>query len=286
MKILRKTSPVLLLFLMAFTFPHSEVPNEIAPASELEVVQSEQGDDISFKAGEVITYKIYYNWNFVWLSAGEVTFKVFDSGNLYHFQARGKTYSSYEWFFKVKDSYNSWVRKSTMLPSYSEREVNEGDYHIFERIRFKQKGRKAIVWRSPERGADETMTEHVTTSNVHDVLSTLYYLRTIDFPKRGKGSAEPFTIFMDQEEFPLKMKYVGKEKRTKVHGMGRYNTMKFEPEVIVGSVFNDETKMQVYVSDDKNRIPVLIETPISVGSVKMVLKSYRGLKHPFEAKVK
>ena len=46
----------------------------------------------------------------------------------------------------------------------------------------------------------------------------------------------------------------------------------------------DDAKMTVWVSDDQNRIPILIESPVSVGSVKMVLKEYWGLKYDFTAK--
>lgn len=239
----------------------------------------------TFQHGEKLTYKIYYNWNFVWLAAGEVTFQVFDEGKQYHYQAKGKTYSSYEWFFKVQDDYDSWVDKSTLLPNYSERSVNEGDYQIFEKISFNQASRKMTVWRSTKRGDAETKTEHAVQDCVHDVLSSLYHLRNIDFASKSTGTEAPFRIFMDKEEFPLKMRYIGKEDRKKVHGMGRYKTLKFQPQVIVGNVFKDEEKMTVWVSDDQNRIPILIETPVSVGSVKMVLKEYKGLKYNFGAKV-
>lgn len=238
----------------------------------------------TFQHGEKLTYKIFYNWNFVWLSAGEVTFQVFDEGNQYHYQARGKTYDSYEWFFKVHDEYDSWVDKNTLLPNYSERSVNEGDYHIFEKITFNQTGRKMTVWRSKKRGEAETKTEHMVQDCVQDVLSSLYHLRNVDFASRQAGAEEAFRIFMDKEEYPLTMRYIGKEGQKKVHGMGRYNTMKFQPQVIAGNVFKDDAKMSVWVSDDQNRIPVLIETPVSVGSVKMVLKDYRGLKYDFKAK--
>jgi hypothetical protein len=90
---------------------------------------------------------------------------------------------------------------------------------------------------------------------------------------------------MDKEEFPLRLRYVGKEPKKKVHGMGRYKTLKFQPDVIAGNVFKEDDKMSVWVSDDQNRIPVLIESPVSVGSVKMVLKRYWGLKYDFGAKV-
>jgi methylaspartate ammonia-lyase len=43
--------------------------------------------------------------------------------------------------------------------------------------------------------------------------------------------------------------------------------------------------MTVYVSNDKNRIPLLIESPVSVGSIKAVLKDYSGLRHELSSKI-
>jgi hypothetical protein len=43
--------------------------------------------------------------------------------------------------------------------------------------------------------------------------------------------------------------------------------------------------MKIYVSDDQNRLPIMIESPVSVGSVKAVLQSYEGLRFPMTAKV-
>jgi hypothetical protein len=70
----------------------------------------------SFQGGEEITYKIYYNLNFIWLSAGEVKFKVEDLGDHFKFSARGKTFNSYEWLFKADDYFESVVDKKSLLP--------------------------------------------------------------------------------------------------------------------------------------------------------------------------
>nr|MBP6540568.1 DUF3108 domain-containing protein [Saprospiraceae bacterium] len=43
-------------------------------------------------------------------------------------------------------------------------------------------------------------------------------------------------------------------------------------------------RMHVWVSNDGNKLPLLIESPLSVGSAKAVLKSYSGLRHPFVLK--
>lgn len=268
-----------LLGCMAFTRLYAPAETQTAQSATATDNTPCASTNNTFNVGETLVYKIYYNWNFVWIPAGEVVFKVFDEGDKYHYQAKGRTYESYEWFYVVRDDYDSWVDKKTLLPLYSERSVNEGDYHIFEKISFVQPARQTTVWRAPKRGEKETKTEHKVNDCVHDVLSTLYFLRNVDFENREKGYAVPFRIFMDQEEYPLKFKYEGKEARKKIYGLGRHNTMRFQPEVIVGNVFKDGSKMQVWVSDDGNRLPLLIESPISVGSVKMVLKSHKGLKY-------
>lgn len=242
------------------------------------------GNNYAFQPGERLTYKVYYNWNFVWLAAGEVTFEVNEDDRQYHFRAVGNTYESYEWFYQVHDVYNSWTDKNTLLPRYSERSIHEGNYRIFERIQFDQSNRKATVWRATRRGDPETRTEHGVQERVFDVLSSLYYLRTLDFSDKAAGAEHPFRIFMDQEEYPLRMRYLGKEKNTKIRGLGRFNTMKFQPQVVVGNIFSDDSKMTVWVSDDENRIPLLLETPIAVGSVKMVLKEHKNLKYPLSSK--
>lgn len=243
------------------------------------------GPELAYQHGERITYKIYYNLNFIWVPAGEVTFKIFDEGNQLHYQAVGETYDSYEWFFQVKDQYDSWVDKNSLLPNYSERSVNEGDYHIFEKISFNQSGRKMTVWRASKRGQQEEKTEHTVQAECNDVLSALYNLRNIDFANKSSGYSVPFRVFMDKEEYPLSMTYAGKDPEKRVYKMGKYKTMKFQPQVLAGNVFKEGAQMTVWVSDDANRIPLLIESPVSVGSVKMVIKEYWGLKYNFEAKI-
>jgi hypothetical protein len=41
--------------------------------------------------------------------------------------------------------------------------------------------------------------------------------------------------------------------------------------------------MIVWVTDDDNHIPVRIETPIVVGSIKVDMVGYQNLRHPLSA---
>ena len=236
----------------------------------------------TFKGGEEITYKLYYNWNFIWLSAGEVTFRVRDLGDQYHLSAVGRTYKSYEWFYKVRDYYDTYVDKETLLPSISIRNIHEGGYRLYDKVSFDRNRNVAVGLRGQTR-VEAKITEYEVDNCIHDMLSIVYYFRNIDFDRMKAGSEFPIKIFLDKETYPLTVKYFGKEDRKKVKGQGRFQTQVFSPQLIAGEVFKENDQMKVWVSADQNKVPMLIESPVSVGSVKAVLKSYKGLKYEFDA---
>lgn len=275
------------LYLLSFLFLSFGIGTDVrqsAPEHTVDSVEICNLSNSTWQSGEELTYRIYYNWNFVWLSAGEVTFRVKEDGQQYHINASGDTYDSYEWFFEVHDRYDSWVDKNTLLPNYSERSVHEGGYKIFEKVAYNQANRNTSVWRAKKRGEKEEKTNHTVKNCVHDVLSIMYALRNIDLKSQGSGAKVPFQIFMDQEEFQLYFKYLGVHNQKKIHNLGKYRVQEFEPTLISGNVFKEGTKMRVFATDDQNRIPLLIESPVSVGSVKVVLKSCKALKYPAEAR--
>ncbi|MEL7221039.1 MAG: DUF3108 domain-containing protein [Bacteroidota bacterium] len=263
--------PMLLAFSPAVNERSIELPEPCSTTNEV------------FSAGEEIVYKIYYNWNFVWLSAGEVTFRVYDEGDEYHISAKGRTYDSYEWFFKVRDNYDSYIDKETLLPRLHIRDVNEGSYERYDKVEFDQTARTAVSKRGRNRD-DATPESFDLNDCMHDILSSVYYMRNVDVSEISPGDKLPVKIFFDRKVYPLNVKYHGNENKTRVKGMGNFRTYRFSPDLIAGEVFKEGDEMNVYISADQNKIPVLIESPVSVGSVKVVLKSYKGLRYDFTAK--
>lgn len=85
-------------------------------------------------------------------------------------------------------------------------------------------------------------------------------------------------MFLDNELYEMYIRYLGKETiKTKY---GKFRAVKFKPLLIKGTIFEGGEKMTVWVSDDRNHVPVRIESPISVGSVKIDMISYRNLRYP------
>ncbi|MEL6923409.1 MAG: DUF3108 domain-containing protein [Bacteroidota bacterium] len=281
-----RSSVAFLLVLMLMGFRYVPKENGVEPVVVPEAMRNTCSiENQSFQGGEEIVYKLYYNWNFVWLAAGEVVFKVNDAGNQYHVSAVGKTYSSYEWFYKVHDVYESYLNKHTLLPETSIRDVHEGKYTLYDKIDFDQQSGRAVSLRGKNRSEAERK-EHEVENCMHDILSIIYYARNLNFDNMTTGTEVPIKIFMDEEMWPLKFTYNGREANKKIKGRGRYNTIKFSPQVIKGDLFQDDSSTHIWVSDDKNRIPLLIESPLSVGSVKAVLKQHNGLRYEVTSKVK
>ena len=268
------------LMAMMFFLPFS-TPTPIQAPTTANACQSL--DNEAFQVGEELTYKIYYNLNFVWIPAGEVVFKVTEEKDQYHLSAKGRTYSSYEWFFKVNDNYDTYIDKKTLLPTLSIRDVQEGKMKIYDKITYDQVNKKAYSVRGETKENAKTKKTVNFQDCMHDVVSILYFLRNENYETMQKGQKVPIKIMLDEEIYPLQVKYQGKEVKN-VKDNGKYSTLKLQPQVVAGEVFKEGDEMKIWATDDANHLPLMIESPLSVGSVKVVLKGHKGLRYPISSK--
>jgi hypothetical protein len=105
----------------------------------------------------------------------------------------------------------------------------------------------------------------------------MYNLRNIDLGKYHSGDNVGTQIFFDKEYHPLDIVYLKKQVK-KVRGLGKMKTIKVRPKVIIGNIFDKDDEMSVWISDDQNKIPLLIQSPIRIGSVKAILINYKNLR--------
>ena len=244
-------------------------------------VDDYNSSNIAFQSGEKLTYKIYYNWGVIWLAAGEVVFTVEESEKYYIYKAIGKSYSSYSWIFEVDDYFYSFVDKETLLPIRAKRDINEGGYIIHNDIQFDQKNKTAVSTIKINNKKPKTVTKQFDSS-MYDILSVIYSLRNTEKSSLNVGEEIAFTMMLDGDVYPLSMEYLGKNRRTKVKKLGKYNTIKISPSVIKGRVFAKDERMNVWISDDNNNLPLIIESPLAVGKIKVVLQKYERLKYTLE----
>jgi len=229
-----------------------------------------------FQDGEEIVYIVYYNWGFVWVPAGEVKFVVSDRDSCLYFDVIGRSFSSYDSVFKVRDYYASEVDRETILPTMFKRDVHEGKYIRFDSISFDQGtgSVKEYFGRSREKALQ---FDYELDKVVYDLVSAIYHVRTLPIDTLNKKDTIAVSFFFDKELFDLNIRFLGKKKK-KIKNIGKVQTYHLQPELVGNEVFSEGDLMDIWVSADENRVPLLIESPITVGSVKAILRSTKGLK--------
>jgi hypothetical protein len=243
--------------------------------------------NFAFKEGESLKYQVFYNWGFIWLNAGFVEFKVKQSSYLtrpvYYLDAYGASHKSYDWIFKVRDHYESYLDIETLRPLWYSQTNFEGGFEVNNRYWFDYDKKKLYVNTENSKKAltKDTLKLQPCT---FDLISIVYYCRNLDFSKLKIGDSVPIISIIDNQYFNLYIRYLGKEKIKNKDNI-EYNCIKFSALLIEGTIFKGGEDMFVYVTDDLNRIPILVEAKILVGSVKAYFESAEGLKNPLSSKL-
>lgn len=226
----------------------------------------------SFKNGEKVIFHVYYTVAGLWVHAGNVSFtntlSMLNNKPTYHIVADGSTLSSYDWIYRVRDRYETYIDTATLLPQKFIRNVDEGGYKIYENVTFYHDKKTAVT----NKGV------FAIPSCAQDVLSEVYLARNMDFNSLKPGEMLPFDLFLDNKVYNMYVRYLGKE--TIKTRYGKFRCIKFKPLLLKGSIFEGGEKMTVWVTDDGNRLPVRIESPITVGSIKVDMMSYYNLRYP------
>ncbi|CDF81015.1 conserved hypothetical protein (DUF3108) [Formosa agariphila KMM 3901] len=232
----------------------------------------------AFQNGEWFKFDMSYSG---FLKAGEATLEVkdneFKGKPVYHIVGKGWTTGAIKWFFKVEDLYESYIDKSTYVPYKFIRKIDEGGHTKDIEIEFNQSANKALV-NNKKRA---TSKEFDIPKNVQDMVSTFYFLRNeLEIEKLKAGDEILVDMFFDEENYAFKLRYLGTE--TIETEFGKIASLKFRPYVMAGRVFKEEESLTLWVSNDRNKIPLRIKADLAVGSLRADLSAFKGLKHPFK----
>jgi hypothetical protein len=247
-----------------------------------------QINEIPFAAGEKVTYDVYYNWHFVWVEAGKVTFEVekekINERPVFRFKSEGRSLTAYDWIYKVRESFESTAEAKTLTPITFERNSQEGEYFAKEKIWFDYNNSKIIT---ETENSSKAFTRRTLDLNgfVLDVQTAVYYARTLDYAVMHVGQQIPFRMIIDGEVYDLYGKYLGIEVIENYDGK-IYRCHKFSALLVKGTIFSGGEDLFVWITDDKNKIPILVEAKILVGSVKAVFTGAKNLSFPSTALVK
>lgn len=228
----------------------------------------------AFKIGEQLEYAVSYSSALGDFTAGKAIVNVYDwtdeiGINGYHFVGTGETNNFFDIFYKVVDRFESKVAINTLLPYHFIRNTHEGTYIHNDTVFFKREIDTAYSMRKKLQIPDD----------VHDIVSAVFYMRTLSIEDFGEDSIYHLNFYLDDSVYNSVIKYEGRGiLETK---WGWLPCLKVWPMLAIGEVFTNKYPMSVWITDDENHIPIMAKSEIVVGSVKMELIEFKGLKNPF-----
>ena len=224
-----------------------------------------------FQAGEVLQYKLKYGF----ITAAEGTLKVlnsdlkFDNKPTYKLVVDARTSGTFDIFYKIRDHYDSYIDKVSLLPYFYQEDVKEAKYKRADKARFYQDTKKVVS----NKGTFTTPTDQT-----FDLVSAYYFARSLDITKLKIGELFKLNYYLGKSIHQLEIKYVGKE--IVKSSIGNIRCLKFSPSIEPGRIFRKDSSLYLWITDDGNRVPVKAQVEIIVGAVTMEIKSATGLKYP------
>lgn len=257
-----------LLGIFAFSFTTKQ---QIEWETNVETKELPVMNNVAFKRGEKLSFKLYYGV----VDAAVATLSVteenlqFGGRSTFHVVGLGTTNGVTDWLFKVRDRYESYIDEKALIPWMFVRRIDEGGFKCNQDYIFNP-------YNKVVKTADNKVFD--VTPNIQDMVSAFYHARNLDFSQAKAGDVYSIDCFVDNEIFPVKIKFIGRE--TIKTDIGKFKCLKFRPLIQKGRVFKHEEDLNMWISDDKNHIPIKAKANILIGSVQVELTDYKGLANP------
>ncbi len=242
-----------------------------APSSITELRTVEQQ---AFGVGEHLKFDV----GFSFIKAGEAEFsiptmKTVNGRECFQILATVVSTPTFSFFYKVDDYYETLVDTKGIFPWHFTQRVREGKYSFDFAAEFDQTNNVAITAKGRFR----------TSPYVYDVVSALFYVRTMDFSKCKPGEKQYLSNFYNDSTYQLAVKFLGYQ-QVEVKA-GTFNCICVEPLVQEGGLFKSNGKIIIWMTNDERKIPVKVSTKVIVGSIDAELREYSGINGTIKAKV-
>jgi hypothetical protein len=247
---------------------NDSVSNAIASYDTLRTLPN-----IAFMGGEYLRFDVKFGF----VTAGEARMSVKDTVyngrkcEAIRFTLHTKPF--FDAFFKIRDEYVSIFDAEGLFPWRFEQHIREGGF-------------------SKDFVADFDQIHHIATTSdgtfpippyAHDILSAIYYARTIDFSDYKVGQKLHLQNFYKDSTYELNVKFRGRQEVET--DAGKFKCLVIEPMAKEGGLLKGNGKLYLWMTDDARKIPVIVSTKVAVGDIDSELVEYVGVAGPVEAQI-
>ncbi len=233
----------------------------------------------TISSSEKLVYTASYNMSGILTDIAQVTMETSPvkttNATLLKLKCTAATYSKWDSFFKIRDLYESYVNPKTLTPYLYNRDINEGSYSKYVKYTFSHKT-KTVKTLQKKKANQENKTVSIS-SGTKDIVTTIYYMRLLNYNNLSVGASKTFTILFDRKEVKAKITYLGKE--TISTALGKKECYKLAVGSSESNILQGNNNNLIWLTADANKIMVYGKFKIPVGNGEIKIKSATGLKN-------
>lgn len=254
-------------------------------------VYAKEEKDVAYCAGEKMSFVLHYRFGIVNADIGVADISLdtlrISGRKCFHCDLYGKTIKIFDRFFRVREDFDSYFTCNGLIPVRFTRDTQEGSYSAKNEFNYMWDAENPYIDASVFTSSiGETKALEIPLDRcTFDLPALFFYARNIDMSKVKANVKHPMTFVIDDDVYNVYFIYKGKE-TVRVPGFGTFRCLKFAAKLLEGEVFKGDNDMDIYISDDLNRLPVLFSADIRVGNVQGRMTSCSGLKYPLSSKIK
>jgi hypothetical protein len=189
----------------------------------------------------------------------------------YHIVAEAHSTGLVNSMYHVNDRNEAWVQPQTRNTLKYSRKIQEGKYRLDEQVVLDQKDHRYHLSSYRQDKNRHKSQEGDIPANVLDVLGSFYYVRTLPL---AVGKTFTIDVHSGDQVYPL-LVTVKKRQTVKVQA-GKFDCFLVEPELRAPGIFVAKgKKLEVFLTADERRMPVLMRSEIFIGHVRAELVSHR-----------
>lgn len=255
------------------------------------VVSTASASAQRYHEGEMLYYRAAYRAMLVPnTEVGEVTvttkLETLEGKEVYRVTGNGRTLPFFRRFFDMNDTYNIWVDKRSLLTQRFESDLKEDDYTFKSQYRYDWGAKKVYTWAQTRDEAPRSKCMELTPGSM-DAVSLYFSLRSVELSSFREGEELTLDLVLEDSIRQIKYRYIGREE-IKVPKLGHFDTMKFA--CTIGSSeefsFTDGSEFFIWITNDENKIPVMVVSPVRIGEIRLYISKYEGLHYPLISKIK
>ncbi len=220
---------------------------------------------------ESLNYDVYYKWGFINKIAGHATMSLVNDGDLY---LASVTARNAEWansIFMLRDTLYSTMTRPNLYPVDYIYIAHENGKYRKDVVKFTREGNTFFgdctrTRRLKSDGPLTTTSMQLEANGMTvDMLSTFFYLRTLDYANMQPGQSVAVNIFSASKKEILTLTYQGRQTIN-------FNSQSYDTYLVNFTFTRNGVESSApivgWISADDRRIPLKIEGQLPVGKVR------------------